>query len=187
MWKNIIAIIKIEGKESLIEQARWCRMILRLVPSKEKRRKTPSLHGSIQTNELAKLSPASGPFFNRYAAINVPASPIQLLRNFLEIEYRIVGRISGATRSQNPPINRPSARNGTKRDEAGRPSGERKGDGGGWWRGEQSYVMNTLYLRFQGMLAHAPMGWLHPVLHRDPPCLSLSLSLLHPSSTPRSS
>lgn len=119
--------------------------------------------------------------------INVPASPIQLLRNFLEIEYRIVGRISGATRSQNPPINRPSARNGTKRDEAGRPSGERKGDGGGWWRGEQSYVMNTLYLRFQGMLAHAPMGWLHPVLHRDPPCLSLSLSLLHPSSTPRSS
>lgn len=146
----------------------------------------PSTDLSKQT---AKLSPASGPFFNRYAAINlqVPASPIQLLRNFLEIEYRIVGRISGATRSQNPPINRPSARNGTKRDEAGRPSGERKGDGGGWWRGEQSYVMNTLYLRFQGMLAHAPMGWLHPVLHRDPPCLSLSLSLLHPSSTPRSS
>lgn len=35
MWKNIIAIIKIEGKESLIEQARWCRMILRLVPSKQ--------------------------------------------------------------------------------------------------------------------------------------------------------
>lgn len=112
-----------------------------------------------------------------------------LLFNYSGISWKssIVGRISGATRSQNPPINRPSARNGTKRDEAGRPSGERKGDGGGWWRGEQSYVMNTLYLRFQGMLAHAPMGWLHPVLYRDPPCLSLSLSLLHPSSTPRSS
>lgn len=179
MWKNI----KIEGKESLIEQARWCRMILRLVPSKQ-----DSLPPRIYPNKrIGQVIPGIRPFFNRYAAINVPASPIQLLRNFLEIEYRIVGRISGATRSQNPPINRPSARNGTKRDEAGRPSGERKGDGGGWWRGEQSYVMNTLYLRFQGMLAHAPMGWLHPVLHRDPPCLSLSLSLLHPSSTPRSS
>lgn len=29
------------------------------------------------------------------------------------------------------------------------------------------------------MLAHAPMGWLHPVLHRDPPCLSPSP--VHPS------
>lgn len=61
---------------------------------------------------------------------------------------------------------------GTKGDGAGRPAEPRREDEGVVaWRAE-SYVMNTLYLRFQGMLAHAPMGWLHPVLHRDPPCLS---------------
>ena len=44
-----------------------------------------------------------------------------------------------------------------------------------------SYVMNTLYLRFQGMLAHAPTGWLHPVLHRDSLCFTLLLT--HPTSS----
>lgn len=50
-----------------------------------------------------------------------------------------------------------------------------EGGGGGGGRLRYEYI---IYLRFQGMLAHAPMGWLHPVLHRDPPCLSPSL---HPS------
>lgn len=35
------------------------------------------------------------------------------------------------------------------------------------------HVMNILYLRFQGMLAHAPTGWLHPVPRRDTVFLSL--------------
>lgn len=60
-------------------------------------------------------------------------------------------------------------------------------DGGsrGWKRKRRcmasSYVMNTLYLRFQGMLAHAPTGWLHPVLHRDSLCFTLLLT--HPTSS----
>jgi len=40
-------------------------------------------------------------------------------------------------------------------------------------RASTRHVMNILYLRLQGMLAHAPTGWLHPVPRRDTVFLSL--------------
>lgn len=149
----------------------------RFTPSKHSFERLPlPLHEIYPNERIAQVIPGiRGRFLTGTTRQSTfqPASPIQLLpgiswkssivswgafpaRRVLRIR-QLIDRQPG---------------DGTKGDGAGRPAEPRREDEGVVaWRAE-SYVMNTLYLRFQGMLAHAPMGWLHPVLHRDPPCLS---------------